>query len=374
MYREYWYKSGLNGSMRNALRDVVRGIRDRIDLYEGDVVLDIGANDGTMLAMFPEECITIGVEPALNLQDELEENCSYAIPEYFSASLLDDEPGRKPKVVSSIAMFYDLPDPMQFTRDVYSVLDDKGIWVIQFTDLVSMLRTNAFDNICHEHLEYYSLDVMAYILHLNGFSIFDIEYNDVNGASIRLWVDKGWRPEQPSVERAFAKEYTYFDKYEDPLAVFATRVEKIKEMCVSRLYELHAYGETIMGMGASTKGNTLLQYFGLPNEWIQCILEINEDKYGRVTVGSEIPIFPQSSTPDVLKYPDVMLPLPWHFIEGFVEKCDDFLEQGGRFFVPLPWPKIIYKKGGQRMDKYLGPDDPVAEEYLWTLREDQSES
>lgn len=357
MYRQYWYKSGLNDSMIEALQDIVDEVQKRVKLAPGDVVIDIGANDGTMLAMYPRYVTKIGIDPALNLADEAKANCDYFINDYFSAAAV---PKRYPmaKVITSIAMFYDLPNPVSFVDNVKQVLSPDGIWVIQLTDLTCMLETNAFDNICHEHLEYYSLDVIADLLYKQGLEVFDISYNSVNGQSVRLYVSRvGYRKVQPQVKKAFEAERRYLQEFRDPFREFAKRVEQIRTV-VQGFFEKHK-DDVIYAMGASTKGNTLLQYFQLNNKHIDCAVEVSPEKYGKYTVGTEIQIVPQDDVPNKLTYPDYYFILPWHFTDNFVGKNRSFLEQGGRFFVPMPWPCEIYLKDGEE---------------IWEWRERPSES
>jgi hypothetical protein len=344
MYRQYWYKSGLNNSMVRDLKNIVENIEDRIDFRTGDVVIDIGANDGTMLDMFSNRVYKIGVEPALNMAENLIKICDYVVNDYFSEEVIPTNI-QKAKAITAIAMFYDLPDPNKFVDDVRKLLHPRGIFVIQLTDLYSMLRVNAFDNICHEHLEYYSLNVLNKLMQDNGLRIFHVEYNKVNGNSVRLYIDHGVRTVEDSVDEALLNEYQYLQTH--PLTEFAETVNEIKEYVRSYIKDAHLHDNVIYGMGASTKGNTLLQYFGINSDDIPCIVEINQDKYGLATVGSEIPIFPQDFVGETLPWPDIYFVLPWHFIDNFVEKNEQFLDRGGVLFVPLPWPAQIFKHNGE---------------------------
>lgn len=345
MYRQYWYKSGLNNSMVEALEDIVEGVQKKARLEHGDVVIDIGANDGTMLSMYPDYVVKIGVDPALNLVEEALEHCDLFINDYFSADAVPKN-YPKAKIITSIAMFYDLPKPVAFVNDITQLLAPGGIWVIQLTDLTGMLETTAFDNICHEHLEYYSLDVIADLLYKQGLEIFDIDMNEVNGQSVRLYISWiGSHKVQPRVKELLKEERGYLKSA--ALTRFANRVENVRNI-IRKFLEDHSE-DTIFAMGASTKGNTLLQYFGITNEQIAFAAEINPEKYGKLTVGTNIPIIPQGFIPDKLKYPDYYFVLPWHFINNFIEKEQKFLEQGGRFFIPLPWPCEIYLKDGEEI-------------------------
>jgi len=340
MYRQYWYKSSLNQSMVEALRSVVDGINGRVALEAGDVVVDIGCNDGTLLSMFPENVFKIGYDPSNNLAEEAQENCDFFINDYFPANY---PVKAKAKVITSIAMFYDLPDPRAFIDKVRSIMRSDGIWVIQFTDLLSMFQVNAFDNICHEHVEYYSLAVLKCLLEQHGFEVVDVLYNQVNGGSVRAYVGfKGVYAVTDAVSEMLKQEDLYMRSFDNPFAAFSDRVTQIKEQCVEYIQHEHAAGKKIFITGASTKGNTLLQYFGLNKDIIPYAAEVNADKFGLRTVGTDIEIIPERQAIEMK--PDMFLVLPWHFINGFLRSYHEYISGGGRLMVPMPRP-IIYGPG-----------------------------
>lgn len=340
MYRQYWYKSSLNQSMVEALRSVVDSINGRVALEAGDVVVDIGCNDGTLLSMFPENVFKIGYDPSNNLAEEAQENCDFFINDYFPANY---PVKAKAKVITSIAMFYDLPDPRAFIDKVRSIMRVDGIWVIQFTDLLSMFQVNAFDNICHEHVEYYSLAVLKSLLDQHGFEVVDVLYNQVNGGSVRAYVGfKGVYAVTDAVSEMLKQEDLYMQSFDNPFAAFSDRVTRIKEQCVEYIQHEHAAGKKIFITGASTKGNTLLQYFGLNKDIIPYAAEVNADKFGLRTVGTDIEIIPERQAIEMK--PDMFLVLPWHFINGFLRSYHEYISGGGRLMVPMPRP-IIYGPG-----------------------------
>ena len=340
MYRQYWYKSSLNLSMVEALHSIVDSIKSRVVLEAGDVVVDIGCNDGTMLSMFPEDVFKIGYDPSNNLAEEAQENCDFFINDYFPANY---PVKAKAKVITSIAMFYDLPDPRAFIDKVRSIMRVDGIWVIQFTDLLSMFQVNAFDNICHEHVEYYSLAVLKCLLEQHGFEVVDVLYNQVNGGSVRAYVGfKGVYAVTDAVSEMLKQEDLYMRSFDNPFAAFSDRVTQIKEQCVEYIQHEHAAGKKIFITGASTKGNTLLQYFGLNKDIIPYAAEVNADKFGLRTVGTDIEIIPERQAIEMK--PDMFLVLPWHFINGFLRSYHEYISGGGRLMVPMPRP-IIYGPG-----------------------------
>jgi len=339
MYRQYWYKSSLNKSMVQALADIVENIGKRIHLEGGDIVVDIGANDGTMLSMFPPNVIKVGFDPALNLAPEAKRKCDVFVNDYFTSQRYPLP--SKAKVVTSIAMFYDLADPRTFIEDVKAILQEDGMWVIQFTDLLSMFRINAFDNICHEHVEYYSLRVLSQMLKDHDFEIFDLEYNTVNGGSIRAYVGRTDKFEiRPVVGAMQIVEDAYMDSFDDPFRAFSARVSGIRDTMMIWLTNEVKAGRRTFIAGASTKGNTLLQYFGIDSSMIPYAAEVNSDKFGLKTVGTGIEIISEQKA--IKMNPDSFLILPWHFINTFLSTYGTYITKGGKLIVPMPEP-LAYK-------------------------------
>lgn len=343
MYRQYWYKSSLNKSMIRDLQDVVRHIESLKELKNSDVVVDIGANDCTLFNQYSNNnLIKVGFDPALNLSKFSEGNCHYFINDYFSASSFPMD--RKAAVVTAIAMFYDLPDPNVFVSDVVDILDDEGIFIIQLTDLKSMLEINAFDNICHEHLEYYRLLDIVNLLRVHGLEVFNVSYNKVNGGSLRVVAAKR---DSKFINSASINHVANYIKAEKEFleSHSLTDLKKyIEDLKVKLIGLINKSGNTVMAMGASTKGNTLLQVLGINNSQINYVAEVNEDKFGLYTIGSNLCIISEDDA--YRKNPSYFLLLPWHFIDNILEKHREFLDQGGSFIVPMP-QLAIYNKNGR---------------------------
>lgn len=352
MYSEYWYQSGLNHSMQIALKDVVDRIQTRIDLRPGDSVLDIGANDGTLLTFYPDFVQKIACEPSDLIQLAINnDRADVYINDFFSLRAMSG--CEKPRVITAIAMFYDLEDPHTFVADLCNVLSEDGLLVVQMMDLMSMVKLNDFPNLCHEHLEYYSLRVLCGLLAQHGLEVVDVEYNGVNGGSLRVYIkhtDKNPHNYTKIGNEIFRSEIAMAVEIEDAFFsnidladYFKTNIESVKTRITNYIHRCNTEGKKVAVLGASTKGNTTLQYFGLTDAHIDHAAEINPDKFGKRTVGSNIMILPQEISLSLK--PNYYLVLPWGFIDFFVEKFKDYLDEGGQFIVPLPVPRIITKDG-----------------------------
>ena len=355
MYRNYWYHSGTNKSMQDALADISGKAEQLIHLQPGDAVLDIGCNDGTLLASYATEGIfRVGFDPAENLAVFSRKVADKVIVDFFNAGAFQEDAelrSHRPKIITSIAMFYDLEDPKAFVSDIKKVMHPDGLWAVQMSYLPLMLQQNEFGNICHEHLEYYSLQSFEYLLELFDFEIVDVELNEVNGGSLRAYIrNKSASPASfgDVTYRALAtdrihelreREATMGLEGTQPYEDFAIWVERIKRDVVDFISEQVRRGKTVYVYGASTKGNTLLQYFGLDHSLITAAAERNPDKWGRVTVGMQIPIVSEQEARDAK--PDYFLVLPWHFLPEFIAREKSYLLSGGRFIVPIPYFSLI---------------------------------
>jgi len=354
MYGKYWYRSGINQSMKNELQRIVNSILDVKKLKENDIWVDIACNDGTMFDFIPNNIIKIGIDPVDNsYKNESEKRSDLIIQDYFSADVYKKSKfgTQKAKVVTSIAMFYDLENPDTFIQDVGEILDDNGLWVLQLSYTPLMIEQLAFDNICHEHIYYYSLFNLKKLMEKNGFKIVDCQLNDTNGGSFRVYVMKenadvrkfATQPHRDVCNFRIQSLLTLEKKLKldsvDTWMNFYNRILDLKEQTVSFIKSEKEKGKKIWGYGASTKGNTLLQYFGLDNTLIDGIAERSVYKWGLKTVGTNIPMYSEEQMRN--EKPDYLLVLPWHFISEFVERERDFLLGGGKFIVPCPKFQII---------------------------------
>jgi SAM-dependent methyltransferase len=347
MYANYWYLSGLNESMVRALKEITDSVKNLVPLESGDLVLDIGCNDGTLLRSYNIDGLKlVGMDPAKNLKQYSEKGTTKIITDYFNYKTFAKEfPKQKAKIITSIAMFYDLDKPNDFVSDIKQTLATDGTWVIQMNYLPSMLENNSLDNICHEHLEYYSLRSLEFLLAKHELKVFDVELNNVNGGSYRIFVKHANNNSLKENTEHIQKLVDWENKLElekkESYFAFAKRGEKIKQQIIDFVKSENAKGKKTFVYGASTKGNTLLQYWLLGEKELPFAVERNPDKYGLRTIGSNIPIISEKEALE--KKPDYYLVMPYHFIDVFLQREKEFLERGGKFVVPAPEFKIIGK-------------------------------
>lgn len=319
MYGEnYGYRSGLNASMVAHLHGKVAHIQGLVSLKPGDLVVDIGSNDGTTLRAYPQELDLVGIDPTGIKFHTYYPAHVQLIPEFFSAQLLKEHfPGKKAKVVTSFSMFYDLEAPIDFMREIHEVLADDGIWVFEQSYMPAMLATNSYDTVCHEHLEFYALRQIKWMTDKVGFKIIDVEFNDVNGGSFSVTVRKSSADDatEPAVQKILDDEHASGLDTLAPFKAFADRVSQSKQDLLRFIESARAEGKTIVALGASTKGNVLLQYCGLTATEIPFVGEVNAEKFGCYTPGTWIPII---SEKDLLaRQPHYLIVLPWHFRKFF---------------------------------------------------------
>ncbi len=340
MYGEnYGYRSGLNASMVAHLNAKVACILELVTLKSGDLVVDIGSNDSTTLQAYPKDMELVGIDPTGTKFSVYYPAHVKLIPDFFSSRLVKEKyPGRKARVVTSFSMFYDLEAPMDFMREVYEVLADDGIWVFEQSYMPTMLDTNSYDTVCHEHLEFYALRQIQWMAERVGFKILDVEFNDVNGGSFSVTVAKsqGKTAVLPEIQKLLDQER---DKGLDtlkPYQEFALRAAKTKKDLLEFIAKARSEGKTVAALGASTKGNVLLQYCGLTEKDIAFVGEVNPDKFGSYTPGTWIPIISEDEL--LAKRPDYLMVLPWHFRKFFVKNKK---LSGVKLLFPLPGVDVV---------------------------------
>ncbi len=344
LYSAYWYRSGTNYTMRNHLKGIVDESVGILGKKEG-AVLDIGCNDGTLLGYYPDGFTRFGVDPS-DVAQEIDSSVATIVQDIFpSEELLGRIAGGKMSIVTSIAMFYDLEDPITFAKGIKSILTQDGIWIFEMSYMPSMLRMTSYDTICHEHLEYYSLAVIEYILKQSGLKVFNAVHNDINGGSLRCYATHvgnfNYKNDayQQNILRIHQDEFDMELDTDKPYKNFQERINVHRDELLSLIKKLKKDGKKIHIYGASTKGNTILQWCGIDNRLIDFAAERNPDKYGAHTLGTDIPIISEAES-RAMK-PDYYLVLPWHFKQEFIEREQETLESGTSFIFPLPTIEII---------------------------------
>jgi SAM-dependent methyltransferase len=342
LYSAYWYRSGTNNTMRAHLKSIADRAMEMANLSK-PLVLDIGCNDGTLLNFYPSSCERFGVDPS----DIAKENTNFqVVQDLFPSKELDNlVQGRKFDIITSIAMFYDLEDPVYFVKEIKKSLSESGIWIFEMSYMPTMLHMNAYDTICHEHLEYYSLAAIEFILSAAEMKIVDVELNNCNGGSIRCFAShtncfkyKG-SEFQSRIRTLRQDEFDLELDTDKPYRHFQDRINLHKEELTTLLRKLKREGKRIHLYGASTKGNTILQWCGIDSRMIDYAAERNPDKYGATTLGTDIPIISEIESRTMK--PDYYLVLPWHFKEEFLQREIDILKAGTKMIFPLPTLDII---------------------------------
>jgi len=344
----YGYRSSLNRSMVEHLRCKVAKLVALAGLQDGDAVLDIGSNDGTTLSFYPEgKVLPIGIDPTAKKWGRFYRGDAVILPDLFSKERVRSVLGEKQlRVITSLAMFYDLEHPQSFVNQVAELLADDGIWHFEQSYLPSMLSANAYDTICHEHLEYYALRQVQILAERAGLKLIDVELNDVNGGSFAVTAAKKTSSYRvsPSVAQVQKQESDF--RLDDPAtyARFGTSVRQHRSELTALLAQLRAAGKKVVAYGASTKGNVILQFCNLGPKDLECIAEVNEEKFGKFTPGTGIPIVSEFEAK--ARRPDYLLVFPWHFRKNLVEREAAFLADGGQMIFPLPQIEIVSQEKG----------------------------
>lgn len=348
LYRSYWYRSGINQTMRDHLSSITRMAEDLVQPKAGDLAMDIGCNDGTLLKSYQTPGLKIlGFDPAANIVAYARANGVPVVNDFFSAaSFRQASPDQKPKIITSIAMFYDLENPHAFVADIKSILSEQGVWILELSYLPTMLEMNSFDTLCHEHLEYYSLAPMERLFAEHDLEVLDVTLNDINGGSFCVAVGHAGRvtPTDAARERVQnlrLKEFEMALDTDAPFAVFRKNIAQIKQELLAFLKQAKARKKLVHGYGASTKGNTTLQYCGVTPKLMPAVADRNPDKWGSFTIGTNVPIISEEDSRR--QKPDYYLVLPWHFLEEFKQREQDFLKRGGKFVLPMPQVHLVGK-------------------------------
>lgn len=357
LFSKFWYRSGINEQMRSALEDIVTKSITKAKLTTGDAICDIGCNDGTMLEMFPKSAfVTVGFDPSDIINSiDAQRRMKIAINEYFDrrkALGVCSHIGKKFKLITAIAMFYDLNDPAEFLQDCKSVMTDDGLLVIQMNYLMSMINNHAVDNVCHEHLTYFSLTTLRWLLNKVGLDIIDVETNDVNGGSIRAYIKKVPLLKDDVTKEAFNRIKDLLQKEKEfgvsDVNVYINFGRKIKdtlETLLQTITKISLEGNPVYAYGASTRGTVLLQSTPMPLP-LAGVAERDEHKFNKYMVANWLSIHPEVFVRERTKF---MLVLPWHFKQSIIEREKEWLNNGGTLVFPLPNVILVTKNGEESM-------------------------
>ena len=343
LYANYWYRSGTNATMRNHLAGIAQSALSLVR-KSNPTVLDIGCNDGTLLANYPSESRRYGVDPS-DIAREIKDGTVVINTIFPSEQAIGILPERGIDIITSIAMFYDLESPVDFAMSIERLLSEEGIWVFEMSYLPLMLLQNSFDTICHEHLEYYSLAALEEIARRADLRIFKVAINDINGGSIRCYACRasnskyGTPEDRAGLHRLRIREFEMELDTDAPYVMFQNRIDQLKDELNSLLFNIRAQGKRVHIYGASTKGNVLLQWYGINRVMVDCAADRNPDKAGSRTLGTDIPIVSEEESRAAK--PDYYLVLPWHFKREFLEREREMIFAGTKMIFPLPEVEVV---------------------------------
>lgn len=340
--KDYGYRTGINKTMTNHVKDIVGQAKKIVKLKKGDNVLDIASNDGTLLNFYGKEFVKVGIDPILNKYKKFYKKINHKIPNFFSSKALKKTKIKKFKVITALSVFYDLKNPNSFIKDVKLILDREGVFILEHADLHLILKNNLFDTICHEHLEYYSSKVIKYILSKHKLEIFDHYYNDVNGGSSLYFIshkNSKFKNNETKINKILSLEKKSGLEKTSTYKNFFRRINLIKKKILEELKKIKKSNKIIHGYGASTKGNVLLQFFDIDKKYLNLVADRNPDKYNLYTPGTKFKIISEKSSRS--QKPDYYLVLPWHFKKEILKREISIRKKGTKFIFPLPKIQIL---------------------------------
>tara|TARA_B100000989_G_scaffold277021_1_gene237672 strand:- start:2916 stop:4139 length:1224 start_codon:yes stop_codon:yes gene_type:complete len=341
--KDYGYRTGINKTMTNHVKKVVYEAVSIVKPKKNDYILDIASNDGTLLKFYNESFNRVGIDPLVNKYKKYYKKIHNKISDFFSyKALKKNKINKKFKIITALSMFYDLKNPNLFLKDLSKVLHTEGVFILEQADLLSIIRNCLFDTICHEHLEYYSTRVIINLMKINSLRVFDIKQNDINGGSLRYLIchkKAKYKENKKKITSVLKEENKINLESKKTFSLFFKRINKVKKETNKLISLLLKKGKSIHGYGASTKGNVLLQYFGISNKEIPFIAERNSQKFNQFTPGTKIKIISEYLSRK--KKPDYYLVLPWHFKKEILKRESKMRKYGTKFIFPLPKLKVL---------------------------------
>jgi hypothetical protein len=350
LYKNYFYRTAINDTMKKDLLEVVEHALSQTNTNPGDIVVDIGANDCTMVSMFPDNLTRIGVEPATNINWKGVDTTIQIVNDYFSKEVvLEKTQGKKAKIITSTAMFYDFDNPNIATNDIKSILDTDGVCIIQVSNLLDTIKDMNFYDIVHEHLEYYSLESLDYLMEKNGLSIIDAVTNAVNGGSIRIVVTHKERniPKSKHYQEILDEERKWALRDPNTYEKYGKKIDELIDISKNFILNEIKSGGLVIALGASTKGNVLLQLLDIGKELLPYISERNQEKVGLKTLGTDIEIISEEEARNLK--PSAMLVIPWNFKNEIISRENEYLENGGKLLFLMPYPYYVTKNGETKL-------------------------
>ena len=339
---DYGYRTGINKTMLNHVKSVVKDLSHRVKLKKKDLVLDIASNDGSLLNFYNKNVITFGVDPILNKYKSNYKKINHKISDFFTAKKIYKYTKKKFKIITALSVFYDSKDPNIFIKDVKKILSKDGIFLLEFADLASIIKNKMFDTICHEHLEYYSTKIIINLCKENNLRVFDINTNDINGSSKQYYIcnnESKFKSNDIKINKILNSEQKMYLSKENTFKAFFKIIKKSRLELKNFLKKEKKNGKKIHGYGASTKGNVLLQYYKINNKTVEYIAERNKNKFNLYTPGTKIKIISENLSRSFK--PDYYLVLPWHFKKEILFREKVIRKKGTKFIFPLPKLSII---------------------------------
>ena len=339
---DYGYRTGINKTMTNHMNNIKKMLSRKSKLISGDHVLDIASNDATLLNFYNKNIVKVGIDPLVNKYIKYYKKIDYKISDFFSSSkILKKKIKNKFKIITALSVFYDAKDPNQFLKDVNKLLSEDGIFLLEHADLLSIMKLKMFDTICHEHLYYYSTKVIIDIVLKHNLRVFDLKRNNINGGSTQYFICKKnskYKTNYKAINKILNEERKFKLENKKTFLNFYKEINTIKSKTIKFLDSIILKNKKIHGYGASTKGNVLLQYFAINQNYIKFIADRNPKKYNHYTPGTKIKIISENKSRKLL--PDYYLVLPWHFKKEILKRESKMRKKGCKFIFPLPNLKI----------------------------------
>ena len=341
--QNYGYRTGINKTMTSHVKDIVKEVYRNLNiLKKNDLVLDIASNDGTLLNFYNNDVLKIGVDPLVNKYKKFYNNVDYKFSNFFSRNLIKNTIKKKIKVITALSVFYDLKNPNNFLKDISEIIEpNSGVFILEHTDLLSIIKQNLFDTICHEHLAYYSANVIIAMVNNNNLKVFDIKKNNINGGSTRFYIAhkfSTYKVKTNKINDLLKEEFRYKLDQVNTYKIFYNKILTLRDKLKKILLKIKNKNSIIHGYGASTKGNVLLQFFNINNKILPMIADRNPLKNNCYTPGTKIKIISEH-TSRFLK-PKYYLVLPWHFKKEILSREKKIRSKGCKFIFPLPEVKI----------------------------------